>query len=85
MFADDVMCPICLKFLLKEIQNFVICDCGLRLPVRMGLKTLKRNIQEQVNAHSAVCLNVPKFSLFQDGESISLCISCMACDIFALV
>lgn len=85
MLSDHVMCPICLKNVLRESFNMVICDCGLRLPVKDGLQGLNQNIQEQVIAHSSVCLDVPKFSVFHDGENISLCFSCFSCDTFALV
>lgn len=85
MCADDMICPICLKFLLQEIPNFVVCKCGLKLPIHTSLEGLKQNIKKQVNAHSAACLDVPKFSVFHEGDNISLCFSCMSCDIFALV
>ncbi|OXU21790.1 hypothetical protein TSAR_010184 [Trichomalopsis sarcophagae] len=85
LFSDDVICPICLKGVLKEVQNFAVCHCGLTIPVPMGLQTLKCNLQEQVNAHSAACLGVPKFSIFQEGNTVSLCFSCMSCDVFGLV
>lgn len=85
MFVNQVMCPICLKNILRENFNMVMCDCGLRLPVKNGLQGLNQNIQVQVNAHSSNCLDIPKFSIFHDGENISLCFSCFSCDTFALV
>lgn len=86
LINDDTMCPICLKGVLYEIPNFVVCQqCGLNLPVRFGLEGLKQNIQQQVDAHSNACLNVPKFSIFSEGDSISLCFSCSFCDIFEFV
>jgi hypothetical protein len=85
MFVDNIVCPICLKYLLQEIENFVVCECGLKVPVHLGLQNLKQNIQEQVNAHSAACLDIPKFSTFYDGDTISLCFLCNSCDIFTLV
>lgn len=85
LLDDDIMCPICLKSLLREVHNFVVCQCGLRLPAPMGLNVLKKNIQEQVKAHSAVCLDLPKFSIFQDENNVSLHVSCMSCEFFELV
>ncbi|XP_014204524.1 RPA-interacting protein-like [Copidosoma floridanum] len=86
LFNEDVMCPICLKGLLHESPNCVTCrQCGLNLPMQFGLESLKQNIQEHVNTHSAACLDVPKFSVFRDGDNVSLCFSCASCDIFELV
>ena len=85
MFEDHVICPICLKSFLQEISTFAVCDCGLRLPLQKGLEYLKQNLREQVNIHSSACLDVPKFSIFHDGENVSLCLSCCSCPVFALV
>ncbi|KAL7294403.1 hypothetical protein TKK_0012405 [Trichogramma kaykai] len=84
MFEDHVKCPICFTHLLREIPDFVVCDCGLKLPLQTNLECLKHNLREQVNIHSSSCLDVPKFSVFNDGEHLSLCLTCLSCDAFAL-
>ncbi|XP_011503437.1 PREDICTED: RPA-interacting protein [Ceratosolen solmsi marchali] len=85
MFVYDLLCPICLKHLLQEISNFVVCECGFKLPVQIGLQGLKENIQTQVTSHSASCLDIPKFSAFCEDDNISLYFSCNSCNVFALV
>ncbi|XP_058805030.1 RPA-interacting protein isoform X2 [Phymastichus coffea] len=86
MFDNDgVICPVCLKNFLYEISNYAVCNCGFKLPIQMGLVHLKHNIQEQINIHSLTCLHAPSFSIFQEGENVSLCLTCTSCDIFTLV
>ncbi|KAJ8680188.1 hypothetical protein QAD02_015975 [Eretmocerus hayati] len=85
ILQDEVICPICLTRSLSEIGNSVVCDCGLRIPVQNGLYGLRQNIQVQINAHSEKCLDIPRFSIFQDIDSISLCFSCLSCDALSLV
>ncbi|CAL1529177.1 unnamed protein product [Lymnaea stagnalis] len=86
--TDDVICPLCQKYILLENKGVIFCNCGLRISTEQDCVTLKNvrsNILEGTAEHSENCEAHPKFQVSQKFGISNLLMSCETCDFLFII
>jgi hypothetical protein len=87
--TDDIICPLCLKNILRQNNELIYCPCGLSINTAQDGLTLdyvREQLDDATTQHSQSCHFSPSFSLQSVVSGMTnLVMSCECCDMLYII